>query len=199
MMKIISALQELERHWAVTKSYPGFPPGMNTINPAVIEGGRHAAFIADKCGLWITVHFYPNESFEQIIAEIEQHVLAAAAADPWLRQHPPTFRWGGRSMIEERGEIFPSLELDAGHSAVKKLAAAYERHTGRPPVIDMSPTVTDAGWFAHAGIPAVIFGPGELRHAHAVDESVDPEELIAFAQIIARFIVDWCNTPKQEE
>lgn len=41
MVKIIQALQELERHWAVTKSYPSMPPGANTINPAVIEGGRH--------------------------------------------------------------------------------------------------------------------------------------------------------------
>lgn len=47
MMKITAGLQELERHWAVTKSYPGCPTGATTINPAVIEGGRHAAFIAD--------------------------------------------------------------------------------------------------------------------------------------------------------
>lgn len=44
MVKIIQALQELERHWAVTKSYPSMPPGANTINPAVIEGGRHPGF-----------------------------------------------------------------------------------------------------------------------------------------------------------
>ena len=61
MMKIIQGLQDLERHWAVMKSYPGYPAGTNTINPAVIEGGRHAAFIADECRLWITVHFYPNK------------------------------------------------------------------------------------------------------------------------------------------
>ncbi|MFP3394553.1 peptidase dimerization domain-containing protein, partial [Brevibacillus sp. SIMBA_076] len=77
----------------------------------VIEGGRHAALSAERCALWITVHFYPHESYEQIIREVEAHVLRAAAADVWLRDHPPTFRWGGRSMIEERGEIFPSLEL----------------------------------------------------------------------------------------
>ena len=44
MMKVIQALNELERHWAVMKSSPGMPPGANTINPAVIEGGRHPAF-----------------------------------------------------------------------------------------------------------------------------------------------------------
>jgi acetylornithine deacetylase/succinyl-diaminopimelate desuccinylase family protein len=197
MMKIIASLQDLERHWAVMKHYPGFPPGTNTINPAVIEGGRHAAFIADRCALWITVHFYPNESYEEIIREIEQHVLAAAAADPWLREYPPMFRWGGRSMIEERGEIFPSLELDIRHSALQKLSEAYVTQLQSPPVVDMSTTVTDAGWFAHVGIPAVIFGPGELSQAHSVDESIDPDELVRFAQVMARFIADWCNTAKE--
>ncbi|MGF9819538.1 acetylornithine deacetylase [Brevibacillus agri] len=197
MAKIITALQELERDWAVMKAYPGFAAGSNTINPAVIEGGRHAAFIADRCALWITVHFYPNESYEQIIREIEDHVGRAAAADLWLRDHPPVFRWGGRSMIEERGEIFPSLELDTEHPALAQLQAAYESELGEAPVVDMSPTVTDAGWFAQAGIPAVLFGPGELKHAHAVDESIDPDQLVRFAQIMARFIANWCNTPKE--
>lgn len=54
MMKVISALQELERHWAVVKSHPMMPVGSTTINPAVIEGGRHPAFMADECKLWIT-------------------------------------------------------------------------------------------------------------------------------------------------
>ncbi|CAM5789761.1 acetylornithine deacetylase [Brevibacillus borstelensis] len=197
MMKVIASLQDLERHWAVMKSYPGFPPGMSTINPAVIEGGRHAAFLADRCALWITVHFYPDETHEDIIREVEDHVRRAAAADPWLRDHPPVFRWGGRSMIEERGEIFPSLELDKEHPALLKLQAAFEKQTGRPAVVNMSPSVTDAGWFAHAGIPAVIFGPGELSHAHAVNESVDPKQLVVFAQTVARFLVDWCNTKRE--
>lgn len=51
MTKVIQSLNELERHWAVMKKSPGMPPGANTINPAVIEGGRHPAFIADECRL----------------------------------------------------------------------------------------------------------------------------------------------------
>ena len=41
MTKVIQSLNELERHWGVMKKSPGMPPGANTINPAVIEGGRH--------------------------------------------------------------------------------------------------------------------------------------------------------------
>lgn len=199
MVKLIEGLQELERHWAVTKSYPGFPAGSNTINPAVIEGGRHAAFIADQCALWITVHFYPDEDYESVAAEIENHLLKVAEADPWLREHPPTFLWGGRSMLEERGEIFPSLTIDVDGAGLKSLAAAHEEEHGAAPVVGMSVTVTDAGWLGRAGIPTVIYGPGELRHAHAVDESIELSELIDYVKVMIGFIADWCNQEKSDK
>ncbi|WP_307851969.1 acetylornithine deacetylase [Neobacillus rhizophilus] len=197
MVKIIEGLQELERHWAVTKSYEGFPSGMNTINPAVIEGGRHAAFVADRCALWVTVHFYPDEDYEEIIKEIEQHIGAVAAADPWLRDNPPEFVWGGKSMIIDRGEIFPSLELDLDHSGTRMLASSFEKTLMKEPLLDMSTTVTDAGWLGRAGIPTVIFGPGKLEDAHAVNEKVEIRQLLDFTKVLAQFIAVWCNTEKE--
>jgi len=196
MVKIVQGLQELERHWAVMKRYEGFPPGSNTINPAVIEGGRHAAFVADKCSLWITVHFYPNENYEDISKEIEDHIRNVAKADIWLRENPPQFRWGGKSMLEDRGEVFPSLELNRDHEGLKLLEDLHCSVVGVPPRVDMSPTVTDAGWLAEAGIPTVIYGPGELGQAHAVDESISVENLLSYTKIILQFIIKWCNIPR---
>ncbi|MED4403645.1 acetylornithine deacetylase [Metabacillus fastidiosus] len=196
MMNIISGLQQLERHWAITKSYPGFKAGTNTINPAVIEGGRHAAFIADECRLWITVHYYPNESHEQIAKEIEEHLLKVADADPWLRENPPTFKWGGTSMIEDRGEIFPSLEIDPNHQGVKTLADVHEKIAKENTIIDVSPTVTDGGWLGEAGIPTVIYGPGNLQNAHAVNEQVSIEQLMTFTKVMLKFIYNWCHEKK---
>jgi formylaminopyrimidine deformylase len=199
MMKIISGLQELERHWAVTKCYEGFTPGSNTINPAVIEGGRHAAFIADRCALWVTVHFYPNEDYEEVIKEIEQHIQAVAAADPWLKENPPEFTWGGKSMIVDRGEIFPSLEIDPNHPGTQCLMNTYENLQTQNPSVGMSSTVTDAGWLGRAGIPTVIFGPGKLEDAHAVNEKLEIKQLLDFTKVLAAFIADWCNTRREEE
>lgn len=198
MMKIISGLQELERHWAVTKSYEGFEPGINTINPAVIEGGRHAAFVADRCALWVTVHFYPDEDFEAVIKEIEDHINAVAAADPWLRENPPQFTWGGKSMIEDRGEIFPSLEINPNHPGTRLLTNSYKTVLSQKPAVGMSSTVTDAGWLGRAGIPTVIFGPGKLEDAHAVNEKVDIRQLLDFTKVLAAFIAGWCNTGKEK-
>ena len=84
---MIQSLNELERHWGVMKKSPGMPPGANTINPAVIEGGRHPAFIADECRLWITVHYLPNESYESVVNEIERYLNKVAEADVWLREN----------------------------------------------------------------------------------------------------------------
>ena len=191
MMKVLGALQDLERHWAVMKSHPGFPPGTTTLNPAAIEGGRHPAFVADRCALWVTVHFYPGDTAEQVTAEIERTVLAAAAADPWLRHHPPTFQWGGRSMIEDRGEVFPAFETDPGHPGVGLLERAHREVYGVVPRKRMSTGVCDAGWLAARGIPSVVYGPGGWEQAHAIDEYVTTADLLACARVYARVIGAW--------
>ncbi|GAA0372691.1 acetylornithine deacetylase [Bacillus horti] len=196
MMKVIAGLQELERDWAVMKSYPGCPAGANTINPAVIEGGRHAAFIADECRLWITVHFYPDETHEQVMKEIEGHLQLVAQADPWLRENPLIFEWGGSSMIEDRGEIFPALEVDPAHRAVQLLAQTHEGVLKTPVIQDVSATVTDGGWFGHAEIPAAIYGPGDLRNAHAVNEQVSIQQLVDYTKVILIFMYTWTHTKK---
>lgn len=195
MVKVIGALQELERHWAVMKGYPGFAPGATTINPAVIEGGRHPAFLADRCALWITVHFYPDETWQDVTAEIEDHVTRAASADLWLRSNPPSFRWGGRSMIEERGEIFPAVAIPRDHPGIEALSAAHRTVLGAESPIGMWPSVSDAGWLAEAGIPTVIYGPGTLGQAHAINERVAVADLVAAAKVYAAMIVEWCNSP----
>lgn len=196
MVKIIQGLQELERHWAVTKQYRGFAPGSTTINPAVIEGGRHPAFIADRCALWVTVHFYPDETWEDVTAEIEDHLLRVAASDLWLRANPPRFRWGGRSMIEDRGEIFPAVPYPSDQPGVQGLALAHRQVTGAEAECAMWPSVSDAGWLASAGIPTVIYGPGRLEQAHTIDEWVEIDDLVRAAQVYAEFIVQWCNRPR---
>ncbi len=197
MAKVIEGLAELERHWAVTKSYSGFEPGSNTINPAYIEGGRHPAFMADRCALWITVHFYPNESPEAVAQEVADHIQRIAQADPWLRHHPPKFIWGGRSMIVDRNEIFPPVPIDPTHPAIRALASAHRGVTGAEPMVGMWPSVSDAGWFASAGMPTAIYGPGSLAQAHTVDEWVEVEQVVTAAKVYALLAADWCNLPRE--
>jgi acetylornithine deacetylase/succinyl-diaminopimelate desuccinylase family protein len=194
MVVVLQALQALERHWAVVKSHPGFPPGTTTINPAVIEGGRHPAFVADRCALWVTVHFYPGETEAAVTNEIEEAVRGAAGADPRLRDHLPAFRWGGRSMIEDRGEVFPAFETPADHPGAALLAEAHADVCGERPACRTSGGVSDAGWLAARGIPVLVYGPGGYGLAHAVDEYVPLDDLVRCARVYARVIAAWTNS-----
>ena len=187
MTKVIQALNELESHWAVMKKSPGMPPGANTINPAVIEGGRHPAFIADECRLWITVHYLPNERYEDVVEEIEDYLNRVAEADIWMRENPLEFEWGGASMIEDKGEIFPSFTVPIEHPGFKQLEDAHQHVHGSALRHGMSTTVTDGGWIAHFDIPTILYGPGSLEEAHSVDEKVEKRELEQYSEVLYEF------------
>lgn len=195
MYKVIHALNELEKHWAVMKSYPGMPNGSTTINPAVIEGGRHPAFIADECKLWITVHYLPNENDKDIVDEIETYLNQIAEADLWLKENPLQFEWGGTSMIEDKGEIFPSFTLPDYHPGFEMLDEAHKQVIKEPLKKGMNPSVTDGGWLNKYGIPTILYGPGELTEAHSVDEKIKITELELFSDVLFRFLEDWYHNP----
>ena len=197
MTKVIQALNELESHWAVMKKSPGMPPGANTINPAVIEGGRHPAFIADECRLWITVHYLPNERYEDVVEEIEDYLNRVAEADIWMRENPLEFEWGGASMIEDKGEIFPSFTVPIEHLGFKQLEDAHQHVHGSALRHGMSTTVTDGGWIAHFDIPTILYGPGSLEEAHSVDEKVEKRELEQYSEVLYEFLKHWYEHPEK--
>jgi acetylornithine deacetylase/succinyl-diaminopimelate desuccinylase-like protein len=122
--------------------------------------------------------------------------MRVASGDLWLRENPPQFEWGGSSMIVDRGEIFPSLEIDPDHPAVQTLMASHESVLRQQAVVDVSATVTDGGWFGDAGIPAAIYGPGDLQNAHAVNEQLPISRLVDYTKVILTFIYEWGHMKK---
>jgi formylaminopyrimidine deformylase len=63
----------------------------------------------------------------------------------------------------------------------------------------VSSTVTDGGWLGNAGVPSVIYGPGDLNNAHSVNEKVSIDQLVQFTQVMIRFIYDWTHSKKEDE
>jgi acetylornithine deacetylase len=61
----------------------------------------------------------------------------------------------------------------------------------------VSTSVTDGGWLADAGIPAAIYGPGNLANAHAVNEQLDINQLIQYTKVMVQFIYTWLHTHKE--
>lgn len=189
VIRILPALNELERRWAVSKSHPLVPDGLALINPFLIQGGGNWSYIPDECRLYITVTYLPHEKKEEVQAEIEAQIREAADTDPWLTKHQPSVEWSPTSYETE----FAPADMDLTHPGVGLLAEANKTITGQMPLIGGRGGIADAGWFYQSGMAAVIFGPGIFETGHKGDEFVDLDDLMAFTKTMALFLLNWCE------
>ena len=199
MVKILAAVQELERHWGNTKRHPHLPAGITTINPGVMiggtGGGEHGmpnvltavSTFPDYCSLELSLKYLPSERTDDVRAEFEDYLARVAATDPWLREHPPEIEWG------IRGVSFPPAETPPDHPLLATLGRAAETATGRPATYQGITGVTDLAWLAGAGIAGAVFGPGSLGNAHGDNEFIVIEELTEGVFALALAICAWCG------
>ena len=53
--------------------------------------------------------------------------------------------------------------------------------------------MSDLAWLAEAGIPAVLYGPGDFAQAHSSAEYVGVDELVEVATVVALALCEWCG------
>jgi acetylornithine deacetylase/succinyl-diaminopimelate desuccinylase-like protein len=190
---VVQALQELEEEWAVTKHHPAFEPGFFSILPSVFHadaGVPSPAYFADHASIKGLLWYPPDEPAEAIMRDFEGHVVAATQRDSWLRTHPPQIEWLSH---------WPPADTPWEHPLVQTLKHAHERATGEeaPGPEHGLPiafgAVSDATFFQRAGVPSVVYGPGDIRFAHATDERISIDEIVLAAKTLALMMLDWCG------
>jgi len=77
---------------------------------------------------------------------------------------------------------------------VEQVATSHEEVTGMAASLFGVPCGTDLRLFTrHAGIPTVLYGPGNIIHAHAADEYISIDQVVTCTKVLARTIVGWCG------
>jgi acetylornithine deacetylase len=129
----------------------------------------------------------PGEDLEAARRELEEAVAAAAGEHPWLTEHPPEVTWWG-------GQFLPA-RIPTDHAIVTTTAGAVTVATGREADVRGMPYGCDMGLTVGVGgIPTVVFGPGDIRDAHAPDESVAVSDLVQAAGALAITALRFCGT-----
>jgi acetylornithine deacetylase len=187
-LRILPALVDLERQWAVVKTHELVPPGSCNINVFKIEGGTNTFILPDRCVAYVTVTYLPHERKEDVIADVERHVAAAAELDDWLRKYPPQIEWSPAAYPIE----FAPADIDADSEPIRELAGAVRVASGQEPRLGGRGGITDAGWFHAAGVAAVVFGPGDVNYAHRIDERVHLDDVLNHCKVVALFLMRHC-------
>ena len=191
--EIFQAIRKLEDEWGQTKSHPLFAPGHFTIHPGVVVGGPVGVLVpfvvSEVMTIEYCVWYHPDDKPEDVRREIEEHVHRAAQLDSWLREHPPTLDWKLN---------WPASQAPANHpiiDAVRKAhvaAAEGTRFAGEPPIRGFA-AVEDTAFLNAGGVPAISYGAGDIRVAHADDEYILIDELITACKTYAITALEWCE------
>ena len=186
---VIPALLGLERRWGQEKRHPDLSPWPSLINVLRIEGGGNTFVLPNDCRAYFTVVYLPGENVDAVRGHVEAEVAAAASADPWLRLHPPRVDWSPAKLAID----FRPLQGSASGAGASLLGTCVRDVTGSDPFIGGRESITDAGVLSEAGIPTVIFGPGDRDVIHGPDEYVELERVVTFAKSVALFLLRWCG------
>ena len=190
MAILLDAVRRLREHWAQRPRHPYLSAG--DCVPTIVAGGEWLVSYPAVCTLECHIEYLPDRADATgygalVEREFSDWITEAAAADPWLREHPPEIVWGvggvPPSEIPVEDPIVQTL-LGAGGALgqIQELGGLDNWHDGATLTVE-------------AGIPAVCFGPGDVHRAHTADEYVPIDDLVACAQRIAVTAMRFCGQP----
>jgi acetylornithine deacetylase len=148
-----------------------------------VAGGEWASTVMDRVVAEGRYGVRLGQTPEEAADELGACIDAACAADVFLRDHPAT--------VEITGARFASSQVPSDHDLPGSLADTAEAVTGRRPALLGVPYGADMRLFITVGeTPCVLFGPGDVRLAHAADERVPLDEVEACARVLAAWVVE---------
>lgn len=140
------------------------------------SAGEWRSTIPDRAEMSGRVGVMPGESIADIRELILATVAQACEEDDWLREHPATISW-----IHEG---FPAWETPERAEVVRALDDGFAAVTGEHRLGAVT-YGSDAGHFARAAVPTVLFGPGRIEQAHLKDEYIEESQLVLAAEVLA--------------
>jgi acetylornithine deacetylase len=173
MAKVLGGIERYAAQLCRRAPHPLLGPP--TLSVGRVEGGTSANTVPDFCRVELDRRTLPGESTKTAVADLDDYLRNVAKIDVPFAIGPITLDC-------------PALpECDSPW--VERLAAIAAAVAGKPIRRDAVPYGTDASTIAEAGIPAVVFGPGDIAQAHTKDEWVDLAEVDRAAEILYRLAI----------
>jgi acetylornithine deacetylase ArgE len=175
MGRLLQAIERYAEELRCSRADPYLGPP--TLSVGRIEGGTSVNTVPDRCQIEVDRRLIPGEDPQEAMQHFAASLKNDAKIDfpfecsePWMAMRP--LHWKGPQ---------------GGAQLVERLGKAIDQVRGSHQVMAV-PYGTDASTIAAAGIPAVVFGPGDIAKAHTCDEWVSVEEVEQASEILYGFI-----------
>ena len=154
--------------------------GRGSLHASLVEGGIGMSTYPDRCVLTLERRTIPGKSrATDFIQEVE-------SACERIRARRDTFVADIRLIVAQGpSDVPPDAPI------VRELRHAMEEH-GEAGGIEGMSAWTDAALLNEAGIPTVLFGPGDISLAHAAEEYIVLDEIDRASAVLTSFAKRWC-------
>ncbi|HZV06964.1 MAG TPA: M20 family metallopeptidase [Gemmataceae bacterium] len=171
--RMAAVLPHIERYAEELRASRSDPRlGPPTLSVGRIDGGTSVNTVPDQCRIEIDRRLLPGEKAPIALEHLQDYLrrqvdpsIAFSFSAPWLSA--------------------PALSAAGSEELVARLGAAIDSVIGTHHV-EAVPYGTDAAPIAESGIPAVVFGPGDIARAHTCDEWVPLDEVEQASEILYR-------------
>ena len=147
----------------------------------------NAGTAPNYCSVEYNMWFYPDESYEDVRAEVEDYVDCGLHA---------TIRGCASIRRGSRGSSATSTSRrSTSRSTIPPCARLPAAST--PSASTRTPqgfgAATDLAWYGERKLPGIICGPGRLAQCHVADEYLETKHLAQAAQVYALMLTEWCG------
>ncbi|MFN8592804.1 MAG: M20 family metallopeptidase [Thermomicrobiales bacterium] len=159
-------LLAIEEHAAALTANVHPLVGAPTIVPVMMSGGEALNMVPEHCRITFDRRLTPDEREEEVLARFAD-LLAR-----FQRDHP--------ELTVTLVELAPSTggpSQTADDDPFVVCCRAALREIGQQPELGGMQVNCDMSHFRRAGMPTVVYGPGDPRAMHVVDEAIDLEQL----------------------
>lgn len=171
MMRLLAAAPNME---LITHSQGQY--GAPTWSVGTIHGGVRTNVIPDDCVATIDVRIPPGIQPGDVLRSIEG--LAGEL--------------GVSVRVEAEETGYPAYLTDPDSRLVRLARKASRMLVGHDDM-DLAPFWSDLAYFAQAGVPGVVIGPGSILQAHSSEEYVEVSQLVQAAQLYVLIAALFCG------
>ncbi len=166
MARVVDLLETTYAQQLRRRCHPLLGPG--TVNVGAIHGGVQANIVPDACEIVVDRRTLPGESERGVCREI----LAL------LKKH-------GLHATINSGKLASCLPMET--DARQPLVRQFLQSAGQRGPVGIH-YFCDASVLSRAGIPSVVFGPGNIAQGHTADEWISLKSLEMARSLLVRFL-----------
>jgi len=131
-----------------------------TLNFSRIQAGKAANQVPDYAEALFDIRYTENDDMEAVVAAIRREIKGEVE----VTEREPLFQGGRTPYLDRLLAVAGNQEIGSEHGA------------------------SDARFLSGFGIPGIVWGPDGDNSAHAVDEHVNIDSLLALHRILDEFL-----------